>query len=226
MALKKIYLGDVGPFYVETTDLIADPDGDFPGYYHAGLVTNAPIVGLSFTGYVISTLEVTDIDDPSTELNAENAASIGAMVYCYETAAGVIDEFTLYLWDTSYGTEDPPYSVDGSSGGGWIAVGGKYQATEKQFNNNVFLQALTASTLLKLNSNKQIISHTKDSHIADAETSHTVTDPSDSPADADALRDDLVTNTIPSIETALNNLGTKINSILAAIENAELTETS
>lgn len=55
-------------------------------------------------------------------------------------------------------------------------------------------------------------------HVDDASTTHAITDPGDAPADADALRDDLVTNTIPSIESALNALGTKINSILAALE--------
>lgn len=55
-------------------------------------------------------------------------------------------------------------------------------------------------------------------HVADASTTHAITDPGDAPADADALRDDLVTNVIPTIETALNNLGTKINSLLTMAE--------
>lgn len=59
-------------------------------------------------------------------------------------------------------------------------------------------------------------------HEADASTSHALTVPADSPASADALRDDLVSNTIPSIETALNNLGTKINNILSKLETAEI----
>jgi hypothetical protein len=59
-------------------------------------------------------------------------------------------------------------------------------------------------------------------HIADAATAHAITDPADTPADADALRDDLVTNTIPAIESGLDALGTKINSLLAALETAEV----
>ena len=59
-------------------------------------------------------------------------------------------------------------------------------------------------------------------HIEDAATAHTITDPADTPADADALRDDLVTNTIPAIENALDALGTKINSLLDALETAEV----
>ncbi len=63
-------------------------------------------------------------------------------------------------------------------------------------------------------------------HEADASTTHDITDPGDSPASADALRDDLVSNTIPSIESALNALGTKINSILAKLETAEVLASS
>jgi len=55
-------------------------------------------------------------------------------------------------------------------------------------------------------------------HVADAVTAHDITDPGDAPADADALREDLVTNVIPSIESALNGLGTKINSLLTMAE--------
>jgi hypothetical protein len=55
-------------------------------------------------------------------------------------------------------------------------------------------------------------------HIADAVVEHAITDPVDAPTDADALREDLVTNVIPSIETALNALGGKVNTILANFE--------
>ena len=58
-------------------------------------------------------------------------------------------------------------------------------------------------------------------NIADASESHTITDPADSPATADALRDDLVTNAIPEIEGALDALGAKINAILALVLAAE-----
>jgi hypothetical protein len=70
-----------------------------------------------------------------------------------------------------------------------------------------------------------------------------ITDPADAPASADALRDDLVTNTIPSIEASLTSIRnsvaslaaqlakvktdvsndkTKINAVLAALETAEI----
>lgn len=50
--------------------------------------------------------------------------------------------------------------------------------------------------------------------LTDASTAHNITDPTDSPASADALRDNLVATTIPSIEAALDALGTKINSLI------------
>jgi len=66
----------------------------------------------------------------------------------------------------------------------------------------------------------------QEAHIADAVTAHAITDPADSPADADALREDLVNNVIPSVESALNALGTKINSVLTVMESLKLTATS
>ena len=57
---------------------------------------------------------------------------------------------------------------------------------------------------------------------SDAVTTHAVTDPGDAPADADTLRDDLVTNTIPSIEGMLNALGTIINALIDKLQTAKL----
>ena len=54
---------------------------------------------------------------------------------------------------------------------------------------------------------------------------HAITDPADTPATADALRDDLVLNTIPSIEAALNALGaefnTKFNDLIDKLQTAK-----
>ena len=61
---------------------------------------------------------------------------------------------------------------------------------------------------------------------AAASTSHSITDPGDAPADADALRDDLVANAIPDIESALNALGTefntKFNALIDKLQTAKL----
>jgi len=86
---------------------------------------------------------------------------------------------------------------------------------------------LTASKTLTITTGSVDTTMTLNSaHIVDASTAHAITDPADSPASADALRDNLVANTIPSIETALNNLGTKINSILARLETAGISLSS
>lgn len=47
-----------------------------------------------------------------------------------------------------------------------------------------------------------------------------VTDPTDSPVTADGLRDDLVANMIPSIESNFADLAAKVNAILAALRGA------
>ena len=47
----------------------------------------------------------------------------------------------------------------------------------------------------------------------DASESNTITDPADSPATADALRDDLVANAIPDMRRDLDALGGKINDV-------------
>lgn len=44
-----------------------------------------------------------------------------------------------------------------------------------------------------------------------------IVDPADTPASADALRDDLVANTIPSIQSIVNDLTTGVNAALARL---------
>jgi hypothetical protein len=66
---------------------------------------------------------------------------------------------------------------------------------------------------------------TEQDHITDASTANAVTDPATATG-CTTLRDDLVTNTIPSMETRLNEQGTKINAILKALEDANILKTS
>jgi len=47
-----------------------------------------------------------------------------------------------------------------------------------------------------------------------------ITDPADSPADADALRDDLVTNTISELRDAIATLAAKVNELQTAMKDA------
>ena len=66
------------------------------------------------------------------------------------------------------------------------------------------------------------LSLNQQANVVDASTVHAITDPADTPATADALRDDLVLNAIPDIEAALNALGTKVNAILALLLASEM----
>ncbi len=55
-------------------------------------------------------------------------------------------------------------------------------------------------------------------HIDSFSTGNSITDPSDTPPSGDELREDLVANTIPSLESILNAMGVTINYILSALE--------
>ena len=141
MAEKKVYMGSVGPAIYDDDNLIADEDGDFDGVYehalitdHQLIVTEAPSLDdhvarySDIQGKILDPVAVTDIDDPSTELNALTGAA-GVLLLAYEVGANV-DESTLYAWDNAVGTgEDVPHIVAGSSGF-WIAVAGKYVYTQ------------------------------------------------------------------------------------------------
>ena len=137
MAEKKIYLGSVGPALFNDDELIADGDGDFADLYRHALVTDQQLIVTEspslddhvarysdIQGKILNPVAVTDIDDPSTELNAL-AGAAGVLLLAYEVGANA-DESTLYAWDNAIGTgEDVPYIVAGSSGF-WVAVAGKY----------------------------------------------------------------------------------------------------
>ena len=141
MAEKKVYMGSVGPAIYDDDNLIADEDGDFDGVYehalitdHQLIVTEAPSLDdhvarySDIQGKILDPVAVTDIDDPSTELNALTGAA-GVLLLAYEVGANA-DESTLYAWDNAVGTgEDVPHIVAGSSGF-WIAVAGKYVYTQ------------------------------------------------------------------------------------------------
>jgi len=125
MAEKKIYIGSMGPFIFDDSEAIDDPDGDFSGEDQIAFRADEKLKAPAFEGLLVSGQAVTDIDDPSTELNALTGDGNTSLLVCYEASAGVPDEFTIYLWDSDAGAENVPYTVDGSSGL-WIAIGGKY----------------------------------------------------------------------------------------------------
>jgi hypothetical protein len=43
MTLRKFYIGSHGPFLYDDDDDINDPDGDFSGETHGGIVTDGPV---------------------------------------------------------------------------------------------------------------------------------------------------------------------------------------
>ncbi len=140
MAEKKVYLGSVGPYLYDDTDLLDDEDGDLAGEYYSGLASTGRIVATEFQGIPISSVAVTDIDDPSTELNPLSASLVGGLIAVYQIAGSADDEFTMYLWDTDAAAENVPYTVDGN-GGTWIAVSGKYQNGDINYSGLLILLA-------------------------------------------------------------------------------------
>lgn len=206
MAEKKVYLGSQGPYLFDDGDTLDDPDGDFSGQGQVGIVSNSQVVATEFIGIPVSSISVTDIDDPSTELNPLSASTVGGLIAVYQAVGSANDEFTMYLWDTDAAAENVPYTVDGD-GGTWIAVSGKYQNGDVNLTGTVNLSSLTASTSLVLDGSKNIASFTKETHIADASVAH-------------------ATASFGEVNSALNALGTIINSILSVLENAQLVNTS
>lgn len=90
------------------------------------------------------------------------------------------------------------------------------------FDNAVNTSGLTSGSAIVTGSAKELTALTPAAKITDASTSHAITDPADTPADVDTLRDDLVANTIPDINSALDALGTKMNLIIDAIEAGKI----
>ena len=81
---------------------------------------------------IFGTLQVTDIDNPSAELNAR-VGTVGDTVLCYEVEANV-DQWTLYVFDAASGiAEAVPYTIDASGSGFWTALAGKYIQQETRF---------------------------------------------------------------------------------------------
>ncbi len=158
MAIRKIYIGSVGPFLYDDTDLINDRDEDgnpdlFIGEDRRALVTDdqvylgrAPIVGeevvrLIDLGFVIlPPVSVTDVDNP-TELNSL-VGTLGAVVLVYEIVGATgQNEYTLYAYDASGPGVNSPYVVDASGAGDerWIAITGKYAAQGFDILGNIAL---------------------------------------------------------------------------------------
>jgi len=129
MALKQYWLGSEGPYLYYDTDVYQDDAAlSLHGARFEGqiLVGTAPtvddhVVRLQDLGAYISVVQVTDIDDPSTELASLSTAVEGGMLVAYEVADP--NEYTIYCWDASASAANVPYVVAGDSGY-WVAVAG------------------------------------------------------------------------------------------------------
>ena len=98
----------------------------------------------------LQNISVSDIDDPSTELNAANLVTYGRFIYIVQTPAGN-DSVTFYRYDDSNAeAENSPYILNTLDGGNtrWIAVGGKYSTGTRQ--NLDGSRSITSAEALKL----------------------------------------------------------------------------
>lgn len=62
MALKKVYIGSVGPFLYDDADLVGDPDGDFSGASMQGILTDGGLQSAKVPTDPNDAVRKTDID--------------------------------------------------------------------------------------------------------------------------------------------------------------------
>jgi len=140
MAEKELWIGSVGPLLFDDEDVYDESDEyseTIRGIRTSKiLLDDTPTeddegVRLKDLNRVILTpIEVVDIKDPSTELGAISGDKT-TMLVVYEIYA-YLDDYTLYVWDNTLSSGDGyeiPYIVVGLTGH-WIAIGGKYNASE------------------------------------------------------------------------------------------------
>jgi|LGOV01.1.fsa_nt_gb hypothetical protein len=143
MALRKLYIGSVGPFLYDDADPIDDPDGDFAGEDYKGLVTNGQMLveapptqdnevirQIDIDHRIVIPVSVIDISNP-VELNLIPGTN-GTISIAYQViGAATQDEYTIYAYDENGPAANPPTIVDafGAANERWIAIGGKYNIT-------------------------------------------------------------------------------------------------
>jgi len=127
MAIKRVWLGSVGPFLYDDAGTYED------GVLNRALRTEGqlqidsePIVDknalrLMDIDYVVGIVEVDDIDDPSPELATKRALRDGALIVVYE--AGTPNDYALYAYDFTAGGEDIPTICAGTVGY-WVCIVG------------------------------------------------------------------------------------------------------
>jgi len=146
MAKQRLWIGSHGPYFYDDAEPVNDPQ-NVVSKDQSGMVTEgnikvlgtpsdgSDVVSKSYLEGNLKFLSVSDIDDPSAELNAIAGSSVGSLVLAYESLA-TNNDCTLYSWDDATSeAENVPYTVAGSSGI-WIGIAGK---------NNNFASAGSAS---------------------------------------------------------------------------------
>lgn len=147
MAEKQIWIGSVGPFLYDDTDVYPDD----PLLNLKGVRVDGPIKvdtppaadeevmrKVDTDARMFVPISVSDIDNP-TELGSYGGDA-GASMICYEVEAAA-NQITLYEWDNANSAgADSPYVVAGSSGY-WVAVAGKYTAGDRNIRGSLTLDS-------------------------------------------------------------------------------------
>lgn len=100
---------------------------------------------MDISALVVTTVSVSSISDPSTELASHAGSQDGDIAIAYQPLAGS-DSYTIYCWDSANtDSASSPYICAGSSGK-WIAVGGKYVYGAQTLSGNVGVGGTLAVT--------------------------------------------------------------------------------
>ena len=97
MAIKKVYIAGTGPFEYDDTDLVNDPDGDFPGQTHEALTTDG---NTAVDGDVVGDMNVTGVYkvDGTQVVNNQQAAIANSAVGSWANVDSKINEILRNLY--------------------------------------------------------------------------------------------------------------------------------
>lgn len=121
---------------------------------------------------------------------------------------------------TVYGSPlyaETDHTVGTSSSSGTLPVAGEFRGLEDDGRVRVYIGATAARTAI----DPGALTFAAVAGTAN-QTLEAVADPADSPATADALRDDLVANALPQIRNNFADLASQLNAIRTALVNAGL----
>lgn len=101
MALRKIYIGSVGPFLYDDTDPIDDEDGDFAGEDHHGFITDGPVKVQKVPTNNHEVLRYDDIGaliSPVLQIGLEVLSSTAKSILFIDDSNQLADDANLF-WD-------------------------------------------------------------------------------------------------------------------------------